>query len=349
MKHHITLIIIITVLISIFSKKLNAQQDACGFSLIKAEKLYEEGNLEGIPQLLEPCIISGFTKDEKLQAYKLLILVYLFEDKQLIAEQRMIDFLEFEPEYQLTATDPVEFVQLFKSFRTLPVYAIGGGAGFNVSYAKIKNEFGVYNTNTSEAEYYPSQVAIQVGAGISRYIVDNFNLNFEFFFKQSNYKYKCKMFDFSEVNFIETRNELHIPLSLMFSFSKIKYRPFLRAGIALDLLIDSRAKVSRNYLENNHLPVTGSDISITNQRNKAIFNFVSGAGLKYSIPRGYFIIEMRYNFGLTNIIKPTTRFDNQELIFKYHYIDNDLIINNLQFNISYMTIIYKPQKKKIKE
>ena len=72
-------------------------QEGCGFVLKRAEKLYEEGVIEAIPQLLENCMKKGFTKEEKIRAYKLLILTNLYEDRQNKADKLMLELIKFEP------------------------------------------------------------------------------------------------------------------------------------------------------------------------------------------------------------------------------------------------------------
>ena len=61
-------------------------QSECVFSLQRAERLYQQGNIEEIPGLLINCIEKGFTRDERLTAYKLLIQSYLYDDQLELAD-----------------------------------------------------------------------------------------------------------------------------------------------------------------------------------------------------------------------------------------------------------------------
>ncbi len=74
------ILIILSLLILIFSIGIKAQEEDCSFTLTKAQKLFDAGTIEQIPQILQPCIDNGFTEEDKLQAYKLIILSYLFDN-----------------------------------------------------------------------------------------------------------------------------------------------------------------------------------------------------------------------------------------------------------------------------
>ena len=90
----LSLKIVILVFLLIFTqvKFLYAQED-CALSLIKAQKLFDEGVIEEVPGTLAPCLNSGFSKEEKVSAYKLLVLTFLFEDRLNDAQNAMLKLL----------------------------------------------------------------------------------------------------------------------------------------------------------------------------------------------------------------------------------------------------------------
>src|SRR3972149_11036799 len=92
-------------------------QEDCSAKIQEAKKFYEMGMIEEIHQMLSPCIEYGFTRTQKIEAYKLIILSYLFDDDQFEAERSMLEFLKKFPEYEIIPNDPVEFVYLFDSYR----------------------------------------------------------------------------------------------------------------------------------------------------------------------------------------------------------------------------------------
>ncbi|MFA6403572.1 MAG: hypothetical protein WCX31_18405 [Salinivirgaceae bacterium] len=83
-------------------------QDDCVVKLNEAEKLYEEGKIEKIPEMLNSCIESGFNKENKITALRLLTLVYLFDDNLIKAESSLLRLLKEDPEFKTNqAIDPV--------------------------------------------------------------------------------------------------------------------------------------------------------------------------------------------------------------------------------------------------
>src|SRR5688572_15785653 len=73
----------------LFSLSVKAQ-NTCSQTLIKAQFTYYEGRAEEVPLMLETCLTSGFTPEEKLQAYRLLTLTYLYLNEPANAEKVML-------------------------------------------------------------------------------------------------------------------------------------------------------------------------------------------------------------------------------------------------------------------
>ena len=59
---------------------ISIAQDQCAVALSEAEDKYDQGRLYEIPEILESCLEYGFSKEEKIRAYRLLTLSYLFLD-----------------------------------------------------------------------------------------------------------------------------------------------------------------------------------------------------------------------------------------------------------------------------
>ena len=112
LQHSIFLFILV-----FFISTLYAQR-SCLNTLREAKELYEQGLIDEIPDLLADCMESGFTRSQRIEAYKLIILAYLFDDDQFTAEKMMDEFLRKFPEYEIMPNDPVEFVYLLESYKT---------------------------------------------------------------------------------------------------------------------------------------------------------------------------------------------------------------------------------------
>ena len=120
-----------------------AQEMNCAVNLREAESLFDIGQIEGVPDLLTECLKSGFTREERIQAYKLLINAFIFDDNLEQAENYTLEFLNKYPEYEIVATDPSEFVNLLEEFNNDARASIGLSGGLNFSNVRIIEPFGV--------------------------------------------------------------------------------------------------------------------------------------------------------------------------------------------------------------
>ncbi|MFH2095725.1 MAG: outer membrane beta-barrel protein [Bacteroidota bacterium] len=337
--------IILVFIIALSHGILPAQED-CSITLKQAENLYDAGNIEEIPGMLDMCLRSGLNKDERLRAYRLMILAYLFEDKKELAEDYMLKLLKQEPEYKVNESiEPAEFVYLFNSYRTLPVYSIGLITGINTTSIRVKGLYGVHDVVSSEYDYNSAGFGYQFGVKLNRYIASGLELNLELMLVQNNYEYVDTIFDFAFVSFDERQTRMDLPISATYEFGKNKIKPYIKAGATGSYMVSSYSTAVRTYTDNSHKDITGSDINLLEYRNNMNLSGLVGIGAKYKIRKGYFFLEARYNYGLFNQVNQDTRYTNPELIYKYFYIDNDFTLNNIFISVGYMYSIYKPKKK----
>ena len=61
----------------LFASRVQAQS-SCAQTLRNARATYDQGRLHELPDLLAGCIGNGFTQQEKVEAYKLLTLAYIY-------------------------------------------------------------------------------------------------------------------------------------------------------------------------------------------------------------------------------------------------------------------------------
>lgn len=328
-----------------------SQQEDCIFKLQEAEKLYTQGLIEKIPQLLEPCIKRGLSKEDKLQAFKLVILSYLFDDNQQEAEREILNYIKQYPEYEITPTDPTEFVYLFESYNPVPVYSFGGSFGLNLSLISLLEPFGTENLDDYTGDYAPSGMGLQGGLFVDRYLHKNWRLSVELFYSQNIFKYSDILYGFASIDYIETHTAIQLPLTATYSFlTEGKWNPYLRAGFGTSLLLDAKSTITREYVETGSLQfanIKDSDIDIKNNSESLHYWTILGGGVKYKIPHSYLFFDVRFNYGLNNSIKTGNRFDEngQELIFPYFFEHDDFKLNNLSFSLGWAYTFYKPQKR----
>ncbi len=327
-------------------------QDDCRKTLENAGKLYEQGMIDDIPEMLAPCMESGFTRTEKIEAYKLMIMVYLFNDDQFEAENTMVEFLKKFPEYEIHPNDPVEFVYLFETYRTTSVFSINLTFGPNLTNPRIIEIYTAGDINNASLENY-SGTGFQIGLGIGKDISKNLRINLDLYYATKHYNFTEEfgsvIYDepvLSTITFNEKITGLDIPLTAVYEFNipgNLNY--FLRSGFGAGFI--NKASGTPKIEHGEGLPdVTGGDVDIINKRNPVSWFYVIGGGLKYKVPRGYFVVDARFNLGLNNIVNTGERYSASELWSKYHYIDDDFALNNVSLVVGYHFSFYQPRKRR---
>jgi hypothetical protein len=341
MKLNFTLLLIFCV----FTGLARAQED-CATILSKAQKLYDAGSIEQIPQLLAGCLEHGFTKDEQVQAKKLIILSHLFTNHRAEAEAAMLNFLRENPEYTLASNDQTEFVNLYHEFINVPIASLGISGGLDVANAIVLKRFGVYDLQQQKGNY-SSSPGFHAGVTYSRSVSDHLNVNIEAFYAQYGLLYKLNdMFSFTNLSVTEKYTTIGIPLSLVYSFKKLnKITPYARVGMSANYLLKSTQLLVRTFTDNASKDMTSPENDITPERNTFTLSALAGAGMKYHVTHGFIFGDIRYFFSLMNIVKTSMRYSQPDNVFNYYYIDNDFKINNWQFTVGYCYTFYKPRKR----
>jgi hypothetical protein len=325
-------------------------QNDCSTKIQDAQKLYEQGMIEEIPQMLAPCMQDGFTRTQIIEAYKLIILSYLFDDNQFEAEKTMVEFLKKFPEYEIMPNDPVEFVYLFESYRTTSIFSFGFTAGFNLTDPRIIEPFSVYD-QTHVSMKNTMKPGFQFGIGVGRYISRKMFLNLELKFSENRYGFKDEVITplpglngVSSVTYSEKLYKLMVPLSVSYEFStKKKIHYFLRGGFSVARITGVTGTATRRFTDES-AAVPGQTNDIAKYRKNIMYAGIAGAGIRYKVPHGVLTAELRASIGLNNIVKTDTRFDNMQQIMKSYHEDDNFAINTFSFSAGYYFSFYKPKK-----
>lgn len=347
-------VILSIILFTVVTLQANSQSEECVIQLQEAERLYTLGQVEGIPQMLEDCIAEGFNKEERLQAYKLIILTYLTDDNMRKADSAMVDFLKRYPEYEINVADPAEFVYLKNSYKTIPSFSIGVIGGVNLTFPYSVEQFGVHNLESASGNYTTAP-GFQAGLSVIKYLTPRFDLNLEIMFQQSMYNYTLtpkkltSTFDPNyKVEIFETMTMLSFPFSFTVDLTKGKWKPYLRAGIVGTYYLGSSIDAKRYYPDGSLDVVSGENISTADMSYRSELNFYAqaGAGLKFDYTgKGYFLLDTRFLAGFTKYVNAENRLDpHSDLIFRYRYTDDDMYINTLYISLGWIYPIYVSKK-----
>ena len=328
----------IIVLCSVFG--LSGQED-CGSKFVEAQELYRQGLIEDIPQLLKPCIESGFTRAQRNEAYKILILAYLFDGDQYNAENTMIDFLKKNPEYEVMPNDPVEFISLFETFRSLSVFSFGLKFGPNFTNPRIIEPYVQGDVNHTISRNITGG-GYHAGLSVNRYVARRFFINLGINIIHNSYKFveeQTLTVDDGEEPIIittslkESLDRYEIPLSIGYEFEHKEFNSFIRAGVNISKIFHVSGTPEKEVIL--------AEENMTDSRDNILYLWHVGAGIKYKIPRGYLVLDIRYHYGLNNIVIPETRY-NLEIL---GHVDDDFSLYSFTFSLGYYFSFYQPRKR----
>lgn len=321
------------------------QTGSCAEKLKNAQTLFDKGQVELVSSILGECLRSGFNREESLAAYKLLIQSYLFEDKLESADSVMMAFLKKNPEYKVSPTDHSSFVYLFNKFRVRPVVQITFHLGSNLPFITFVDQVTLAG---KPAKYSYSSEALNLFGSVEAKIELNekLDLSFEAGYSQLAYKNVEDFMGIGKTNYAENQKRLEFPVSVTYDIKSFgRFTPYGRVGMGPALTISSDAKTDFDPYDLNVPPHPETDLSRKDSRIFIDLFTQVGAGMKFKIPGGFLISEIRANFGIINQAVRGGE-SAEELGMSYYYIDDDFHLNTLNFSVGYTLILYKPSKRK---
>ena len=353
--------------------------------LLIAERDYDAGRLVNIVDNISGGFEKslgekGYTSEEKIRALKLITKVYIFIDNEPKSDEYMIKLLRADKEHNLDPkVDPAELYDLYRKFRSQPIFRIGLRVGVNKSYPNIINTFGTGNTGIVSKIYNgvgepPNEASINGGSGTGffinamaeRYLDWGLEVGLGLEFRNSQYSVDnyitygdslqvngiAEIAQFAVLSTMVTHQQsfFRVPLLLRYNFkydSDNSFVPYIAAGASYDYLLDAK------YLDGNRTGGTeykfDSDLSLKDLDLIAKNNFSVFAclGLKMRVKTHFLTLEAKFNKALLNYINPNNRWSNNPLsTYDLAFVEDDLSLDMLSFSFGYTYSIYNPQKLK---
>lgn len=344
------------------SAKIFGQTATCPQTLRLARATYEQGRLHEIESQLKDCLATGFTKDQKAlktEGYKILCLSYIYLEEAEKADEAMLNILRTDPYFQINeAVDPAEFVALYKTFRTLPIYRIGGKLGVSATLPNV-TEKATASELESKSEYSPL-IGIQFGISADKPINTRLTIHAELLYSQKQFKFTHffgRQQDYitgeeyeNVTNGIENQTWLSIPLSVEYKPLKNKskfnekFNPYVTGGIATDYLL--AAKIKAEQLRDNQPAIQEKTYDVHDLRNSLNISGLVGIGAKIRVGGGYIRSEIRYLYGFINLSSQETAYEDQALTWEVTYADPVFKISSLEISAAYIQNVFNPKKLK---
>ena len=353
--------------------------------LLIAERDYDAGRLVNIVDNISGGFEKslgekGYTSEEKIRALKLITKVYIFIDNEPKSDEYMIKLLRADKEHNLDPkVDPAELYDLYRKFRSQPIFRIGLRVGVNKSYPNIINTFGTGNTGIVSKIYNgvgepPNEASINGGSGTGffinamaeRYLDWGLEVGLGLEFRNSQYSVDNyitygdslqvneinEIVQFAVLSTMVTHQQsfVRVPLLLRYNFnydSDNSFVPYIAVGASYDYLLNAK------YLEGNRTGGTeykfDSDLSLKGLDLIAKNNFSVFAclGLKMRVKTHFLTLEAKFNKALLNYINPNNRWSNNPLsTYDLAFVEDDFSLDMLSFSFGYTYSIYNPQKLK---
>lgn len=318
-------------------------QSTCTQTLRTARSTYDQGRLHELPSLLEGCIRNGFSQQEKVEAYKLLTLAYIYLEEPAKADEAMLNLLNTDHYFEVNpATDPAEFIALYKTFRTKPVYRLGGKIGANASQPNVTQSV-MANDGKSTYKY---GVNFQLYLTLELPLTDRLTLDAELGFLQKAFNYTNNV-DFTDTTFTTTAKEkqswVSVPITIQYQFNEIKFKPYVSLGLQGDYLLSDA--ISGQRFRKGYQLVEEKSFDLMPQRKKFNISAIAAVGTHIKLGGGYVVGEVKFIYGITPLNSKATGFavDNN-LSFNYGYADNVFKMNSLAATVGYVYNIFNPKK-----
>ncbi len=332
-----------------------SQTTNCTQVLRLARTQYEQGRLHEMPALMEGCLAAssgkGFTTAEKTEAYRLLTLAYIYLEEPEKADESMLALLKTDHFFQINQSlDPAEFIALYNKFRHDPIFWGALKIGFGATQPLVSNYYNI-GSQAGGKGTYGLKPSIQFFLSFEKDIVKKISLAPEIGYVTRNYSYNNPNLavadedpkkSISSQNFLINQSWVDLNVIAHYKFKDTQqFKTYLGLGPGVSYLLSSSNQAGT--VLGNGFTVTGSSIDDSKSYNKLCYSVIAVAGLKYKFGDLYVMGEVRYQYGLVNVVDKSNR-TNQEVAFDYQGQYNDYKMNNISVAIGVAYPYFKPKK-----
>ena len=326
--------------------RLSFGQTNCSQVLVDAQNLYEDGKINEIPDFVDPCLKSGFSKDERIEAYKLLSMVYTFMDEDENADQSVLNLLKLDKEYSINPElDPAEFIEVFNTFRTYPIFRVGLKVGGNTNVFRIFETYETISDPSLNAGTYTSMTGFQGGFSVEIPVKDKIEVVPEVYYILSRgYTWSNNNGITGKPEYTEEQTWILAPVYFRYKYLKWRITPYGDIGGAFGYLLSS--KLTDITTQNSSGTIETPKQDFEDSRNAYNFFVTAGLGAKIKIPMFHITLECRYNYQVNRMNVLNSDPTPAENTVGY---ENDIPLNSfsmdmITFQVGFMYNIYSPKK-----
>lgn len=301
---------------------------------------------------------NSFSIQEKVDALKLLVLAYIYLEEPTLADAKMLELLKTDHFYKPNdLSDPAEYLALFKTFRTEPVFAFGGKVGANLNMTHILQNYYIWGSSPGNGKYKPG-VSLSAGAFIEKEFFPNVSdknpLKYTVLRAEPFYHIRGFTLDNPSVATFASSPGL----SAATGFSKIstawldlnlilrvrykpksQWDPYVGIGPGFSLLLSAKANQAkhgfkRRIVERDGISTvestsySGPSVDVSSSYHPLTTTFSAVWGVNRRAGAFYVNAEVRYQYGFFNLIDTENR-TQEELAFSYGMVLNDYRQSNI--------------------
>jgi hypothetical protein len=331
----------------------HAQLTSCTQTLRLARATYDQGRLHEIPGLFEKCLHDGgFSQEERVEAYKLLCLTYIYLEEPQKADEAMLSLLRTDPYFKINKEiDPAEFIALYRTFRTHPIYRIGPTLGVNATTPQAKFANTIASGEGETSLKYNYKVAFQFGASADLPLNLLMKGEDRLLTLHGDLLYQLKNFELqqsvdrgnqliNELTVNERQSWIALPVSLQYQFLQKKYHPYVSLGVSGDYLLSS--ELTLNRVRENTTSVEEKKFDV--DRNKFNVSGIAGIGTKFPVGQGLIVFEIQFIYGFVDVNTEANVYANQIPSFDYTYPDTVYKLRSLSVSGAYIFNKFNPKK-----
>ena len=357
--------IAITLISILVLSSLSSGYGQCIETLRTARTVYDEGRLHELEGILQSCLDDkkGFNSEERTEAYRLLILSYIYQDQPDLADDAMLKLLRANPRFKPDPnTDPNELINLYNTFRTDPIYRFGFKLGGNYSLVNVRESYSINSAFDTNGKFN-SNVSIGFALFIERdFFQKRFTFRAEPTFSLYKSTYNSTGFpietsqDTTTVNWEYVETQTWVGLNLLTRYRILKkmtlskkkgttvgdrLNPNIIFGPSIQYLLSSVSSNTTNVQGGESASGADLDYLELEVRETINLSIEAGIGFIFSSRKYATTVDLTYRYGLTNI---TDKNHAPDLSYRYGRAMSDLNMNTINISVGFMLNKYDPKK-----
>ena len=134
---------------------------------------------------------------------------------------------------------------------------------------------------------------------------------------------------------------LDLNLLVQYKLSESKFNPYISIGPGIGYLLTSSNNIATQVV--NQGAITGSDIDTKTSYNPLAYSAIISVGSKIRLGSFYLTSDVRYQYGLNNVVNASSR-SNPVALFDYGFVPPNYRQNNLTINFGLVVPYFSPKK-----